>query len=86
MINLQYYLKKPHKTLNKRESCIYLLCCIFFIRPIQSLSVLIIIQNTVSSPTHAISRLFFFILDVEFSHMTYSCQQNIDKSGTEERI
>ena len=79
MINLQYYLKKPHKTLNKRESCICLLCCIFFIRSIQSLSVLIIIQNTVISPTHAIGRLFFFILDCEFSHMTYSCQRNIDK-------
>ena len=85
MINLQYYLKMPHKTLNKRESFIYLLCFIF-LRSIQSLSVLIIIQNTVISPTHSIGRLFFFILDCEFSHMTYSCQWNIGKSGTEERI
>lgn len=86
MINLQYYLKKAHKTLTKRESFTYLLCCILFVRSIQSLSVLIIIQNTVISPTHAIGKLFFFILDCELSHVTYTCQWNIGKSGTEERF
>lgn len=74
MINLQYYLKKAHKTLTKRESFIYLLCCVLFVRSIQSLSVLTIIQNTVISPTHAIGKLFFFILDCELSHVTYTCQ------------